>query len=48
MTLLLDLTFIPKIHKLVTDQRLEETQTQPSQKETLLISEATGSTIQYT
>ena len=47
MTLLLDLAFIPKTRKPVTDQGLEETQTQSSQEETSLITKTTGSTIQY-
>ena len=45
MTLLLDLAFIPKTHKPVTDQGLEETQTQFSQRSFII--ETTGSTIQY-
>ena len=47
MTLLLDLAFIPKVRKPVTDQGLEETQTQSSREKTSLITETTGSTIQY-
>ena len=41
MTLLLDLAFIPKISKLVTDQRLEESQSQSIQEETSFITEFT-------
>ena len=33
MTLLLDIAFIPKAHKPVTDQGLEETQTKSIQEE---------------
>ena len=44
MTLLLDLAFIPKAHKSVTDQGPEVTQTQPNQEKesTQFISETTG------
>ena len=44
MTLLLDLTFIPKVSRLVTNQGLEETQ---RQEETQHTTETTGSTVQY-
>ena len=48
MTLLLDLAFILKARKLVTDQELEETQRQSNEEETALINETTGiTTIQY-
>ena len=44
MTLLLDLAFIPKVHKPVTDQESEETHIVSSLEElTLFISETTGS-----
>ena len=43
MTLLLDLAFISKVRKPVTDQGVEETQTQSSQEETSLITKTTGS-----
>ena len=44
MILLLDLAFIPKARKSVTDQGLDETQTQPGLEEqsTQFISETTG------
>ena len=42
MTMLLDLAFIPKTSKPVTDQRPEETLVQPIQEETSLITETTG------
>ena len=45
LTLLLDLPFILKTCKPVTDQGFEETQTQPSQEETSLIAETIGSNI---
>ena len=47
MTLLLDLAFIPKACKPVSDQGLKEAQTQSSQEETSLISESIGCTILY-
>ena len=44
MSLLLDLVFIPKAHKPVTDQEPEDTQTKSNQQEsTPFISETTGS-----
>ena len=43
MILLLDLAFIPKTHKPLTDQGLKEAQTQSNQEETSLITETTGS-----
>ena len=46
MTLLLDLAFISKVHKPVTDQEPEETQTKCSQQKTTpFISETIGSNI---
>ena len=47
MTLLLDLAFILKVRKPVTDRGLEKTQTQSSQKEMSLITETTGSNIKH-
>ena len=41
--MLLDLAFIPKVHKPVTDQGLEETLVKPIQEEGSFITKTTGS-----